>query len=242
MHVCASERCASRRGLFRFLNVPTWNVSTLLWWRFVAFAFQQLYTRFAWAYDAVAWVVSRGRWQAWGRAAIPRLVGQQVLEIACGPGHLLLAMAQAGYQVSAIDLSPQMAARAHGRLRGQGLSPQVVLGRAQALPWPSASFDTVVMTFPAGFIRHAETLREVQRVLRPGGRLVIVDGARLHGGLYATVVNFAFRLTGGGGSLRSLALRFQQAGFRMRRETVRWPDSSVEVLVLEKTSGPLSAP
>lgn len=219
-----------------------WDALTRWWWRFVAYAFHQLYTRFAWAYDAVSWAVSRGRWQAWGRAAIPRLAGRQVLEIGCGPGHLLLAMAQAGYQVSGVDLSPQMTARARGRLHAHGLPPRVVRGRAQALPWPDASFDSVVTTFPAGFIRAPETVREIRRVLRPGGQLIIVDGPRLYGGPYAAAVNAAFRLTGGGGSLPSLAWRFQQAGFRISWETERWPDSAVKVFVLEKTGGPLSAP
>jgi len=135
-----------------------------------------------------------------------------------------------------------MAARAQKRLLIQGLSPRVVRGRAQALPWPAACFDTVVATFPAGFIHESRTIQEIRRVLRPRGRLIIVNGPRLYGGAYAAVVNAAFRLTGGTGSLRPLALRFQQAGFHIICETERWPDSSVEVLVLEKTSGPLSAP
>ena len=212
------------------------------WRRFVALAFQQLYTRFAWAYDGVAWAVSRGRWQAWGRAAIPRLIGRRVLEIGCGPGHLLAAMAAAGYHVSAVEFSRQMVRQAQRRLRRHGIEAGLVRGYAQALPWPSDVFDNVVMTFPAGFVLDPRTVGEIWRVLRPGGRLIIVDGPRLRGGVYALLVNVAFRLTDGGGALCALQTAYRQAGFDVTREMEAWPDSTVEVLIITKTSGPLSAP
>jgi ubiquinone/menaquinone biosynthesis C-methylase UbiE len=208
----------------------------------VAFAFRQLYTRFAWAYDGVSWAVSRGRWQEWGQAALPRLAGRRVLEIGCGPGHLLAAMAAAGYHVSAVELSPQMVRQARNRLRRGGLAAELVRGRAQALPWPAGVFDNVVMTFPAGFVLDPRTVGEVWRVLRPGGRLIIVDSPRLHRGVYALLVNIAFWLTGGRGGLHSLEAVYRRAGFDVVRETETWPDSTVEVLVITKTSGPLSAP
>ena len=78
----------------------------------VRFGFRQLYTHFAWLYDAVAHVVSLGEWQAWGRAVIPFLgpaapqgTPLRLLELAHGPGHLHLTLRQAGYHVVGIDLS-----------------------------------------------------------------------------------------------------------------------------------------
>lgn len=205
---------------------------TRLWWRFVRWGFTQLYSRFAWAYDGVAWIVSRGEWQAWGRAALPRLRGTRVLEIGCGPGHLLVAMAGEGYVVSGIDASPQMMRLARGRLVRQGVRAGLVLGRAQALPWPDAFFDSVVMTFPAGFAVQRATVAEVRRVLGHPGCLVIVDGARLRADLYGRMINLAFRLThGNAGALYSVVDLYEEAGFAMTCEVHTWPNSSVKVLV-----------
>lgn len=202
------------------------------WWGFVKWGFTQLYTRSAWAYDAVAWMVSRGRWQAWGEAARPRIKGTRVLEIGSGPGHLLATLAGEGYDVSAIDLSPQMVAMARRRLVRLGVPAGLVLGRAQALPWPDAFFDSVVMTFPASFAVEPVTLIEIRRVLRAGGRLVIVDGARLREDLYGRLVNLGFRAThGGGGELSSVVKLYEQAGFAMTCEKQHWPDSSVRILL-----------
>lgn len=208
------------------LNLLNW------WWRFVGWGFTQLYTNLAWSYDAVAWVVSRGHWQAWGEAALSRIEGTRVLEIGSGPGHLLATLAAEGYDVSAIDLSPQMVAMARRRLVRLGVPAGLVLGRAQALPWPDALFDSVVMAFPAGFAVEPATLTEIGRVLRAGGRLIIVDGARLREGLYGRLVNLAFCVThGGGGELSSVVDLYEQAAFAMTCETQQWPDSSVRLLL-----------
>ncbi|MGD1994820.1 MAG: hypothetical protein PVI59_16625, partial [Anaerolineae bacterium] len=61
-----------------------------LWWAFVRVFFRLLYNQCAWTYDLVAWVVSLGQWNAWGRTAMPHLSGGRVLELAHGAGHLLV--------------------------------------------------------------------------------------------------------------------------------------------------------
>jgi ubiquinone/menaquinone biosynthesis C-methylase UbiE len=61
--------------------------------RAVKLGFHLLYHQFAFTYDAVAWFVSLGQWQAWGQAALKRVRGPRVLEIGHGPGHLLIALA-----------------------------------------------------------------------------------------------------------------------------------------------------
>ncbi|MGH2537852.1 MAG: class I SAM-dependent methyltransferase, partial [Candidatus Promineifilaceae bacterium] len=83
------------------------------WAGLVRLGFQLLYNDCAWAYDAVAWLVSEGQWRAWGQAAIPLLAGRQILEIGHGPGHLLLELAGGGYSVTGVDVSAAM-----GRIAG----------------------------------------------------------------------------------------------------------------------------
>ncbi len=152
-----------------------WRPRIILW------TFDLLYRN-----TALYWLASTipfaGRWRVWQRLALPRLRGDTVLELGCGPGWLLADMVAAGYQCQAIDASPAMVRGAQHTLRRRGLAAAgtaIALGRAQALPYPDAAFDCVVSTFPAPYIADPATLREVARVLRPGGRLIIVEGAHL---------------------------------------------------------------
>lgn len=134
-----------------------------------------------------------GQWRVWQRLALAHLLGQDVLEVGCGIGDLLVDMAQAGYHCQAIDRSPQMVAATRAKLARKGLADgvEVVEGRVQALPFADASFDSVVSTFPTEYIYDPATLREIARVLRPGGRLIIVIGAGL---LPVGPVNFLLTL------------------------------------------------
>jgi ubiquinone/menaquinone biosynthesis C-methylase UbiE len=171
-----------------------------LWWGFVRLFFRLLYNEFAWTYDLVAWVVSLGQWQAWGRMAIPHLRGERVLELAHGPGHLLVSMAQRGLAPVGLDLSPTMSRLARRRLSKDGsLTVPLVRARAQALPFRDGCFDSTVATFPAEFIMARDTLREVARVLAPGGRWVIVGGTLLSGrDPLSRFIWWLYRITGQG--------------------------------------------
>src|SRR5512139_2655394 len=90
--------------------------------RLVRFGFHLLYYELAFTYDAVAWLVSLGQWQAWGRTVLKRVRGPRVLEIGHGPGHLLIALARSGHlQPVGIDLSPQMIRLARRNIRQAGV-------------------------------------------------------------------------------------------------------------------------
>ncbi len=156
-------------------------------------AFHLLYTHLAPTYDAVAWAVSFGQWCDWGKAALPYLSGPRVLELGHGPGHMLAALATHGYETVGLDLSPQM-----GRLaQRRSPAPDVVRARAQAAPFAAGSFDGVLATFPTAYITAPETVAAVSRLLRPGGRLVIVPEARLGGPRPARAfVEWLYTLTG----------------------------------------------
>ena len=169
-----------------------------LWWRLVRFGFSLLYHQLAWTYDAVAWLVSFGKWRAWGRTALPHLIGERVLELGHGPGHLLATLVSQGFKPMGLDLSPHMSRLARKRLRRLGLAGlPLVRAPAQELPFAANAFDSVVATFPTPFIVQPDTLAEIARVLRPAGRLVIVAGARLTGrDPLSRFVEWLYRLTG----------------------------------------------
>ncbi len=169
---------------------------TSLWRSFIRTFFRLLYHEMAWTYDLVAWLVSFGQWKAWGRAAIPHLRGRRVLELAHGPGHLLVAMNGAGFSPVGLDLSPQMGRLAHRRLRGTGIPmPVLVRARAQALPFRAGSFDSVVSTFPTEFIFDPATLQEMARVMGQGGRAVVVAGVTFNASLPARLLKWLYAVS-----------------------------------------------
>lgn len=148
--------------------------------RVILFLFGLLYKN-----RALYWLASTipfaGQWRRWQRLVLPRLTGRDVLEVGCGIGTLLADMAAAGYACTAIDRSPQMVKATRSRLRRRGMLARtpVINASVQALPFADGSFDSVVSTFPTEYIYDPATLREIGRVLRPGGRLIIVLNASL---------------------------------------------------------------
>jgi SAM-dependent methyltransferase len=71
------------------------------------------------------------------------------------------------------------AARQTLRRRKVGQPALVIQGAAQHLPFSDMSFDTVISTFPSEYIYDPDTISEVERVLRHGGRLIVIEGANL---------------------------------------------------------------
>ena len=141
--------------------------------RLYLWATHRLYDEFAWAYDLAAWIVSAGRWDRWRRMSLDYVEQQPVLEIGFGTGELLIEMARRGWQVAGLDLSPAMHRVTARKMRKRGVAAPRFQGRAQALPFPDESFGSIVATFPAEYIVDVASLHEFQRVLRPGGRLII---------------------------------------------------------------------
>lgn len=102
--------------------------------------------------------------------------GTRVLECGCGPGHLVAALQARGFDVVAIDTSPAMLALTRERARGAagGSPPSLQLASLEQLPHRDASFELVVSTGVIEYLPDDTTaLREMARVLRPGGHLML---------------------------------------------------------------------
>ena len=108
----------------------------------------------------------------------PRLCGRaegRVLEVAVGTGQNL-GHYPPGVQLTGVDLSPGMLARARERAAGLGLRAELVEGDAQELAFADGAFDTVLCALALCSIPdQRRALGEMRRVLRPGGLLLLVD-------------------------------------------------------------------
>ena len=137
------------------------------------------YSGLAWAYDPAAWLLTGGLYQRWTFAAESFLAEGPVLEVGCGAGHLLARLAAKGSEVTGVDISPNMVSLAERRLRRAGLAGRVICADARRLPLPDASFGTIINAFPTPYVKEPATWAEYVRVLRPGGRWVVVEGPQL---------------------------------------------------------------
>ena len=107
----------------------------------------------------------------------------EVLEVAIGTGRNL-TFYPAGVRLTGIDLSPAMLERARERAGELAMEVDLREGDAQDLPFPGGSFDTVVCTLSLCNVPDdRRAVAEMKRVLRPGGRLLLLDHIRAASGL-----------------------------------------------------------
>ncbi|MCZ7553878.1 MAG: methyltransferase domain-containing protein [Anaerolineales bacterium] len=209
------------------------------------FFFQLLYHQFAWAYDLVAYTVSLGQWSEWISAAYSRLDVQPVLEVGFGTGQLQFDLTQKGFAVYGIDESRQMARLTRQKLVRGGLEPRILRGVAQNLPFPANSFGCVVSTFPAEYIFDLETIREIQRVLLPGGKAVICPVAwitgktipqRLAAGLFRVTHESPPMQELLAGPLQAYSERLADLGFKVSYEVVESNSSKMLLITAQKSA------
>jgi ubiquinone/menaquinone biosynthesis C-methylase UbiE len=209
-----------------------------LYIRLLRWAFARFYREFAWTYDVVAWIVSRGLWRHWIVAVVPQLRGNRVLELGSGTGYLQLALFKHGISTIGLDASPQMLRLARRKVAQAGGSAVLLRGHAQHLPFPNSSFSDIVATFPAEYIVERATIDEAWRVLESGGQFILIDaGQWTKQDAYTAAVDVAYRATH---QVRYNDPRPQllvDAGFHVTEQWVAVQNSQVQMLIASKLVG-----
>ena len=209
--------------------------------------FRLLYHELAITYDLVSWVVSIGQWREWQRQTIPFIIGDQILEVAHGTGNLQIDLISKGYRPTAFDLSSQMGRIASHKLKRYPhpsppplATPPFVRGMVQHLPFVGAHFTSIISTFPTEFIVDPNAVKEFNRVLTQGGRLIFVPSATIvpkH--LLDRFARWLFDVTGqavGDTVLweKTIRERYESANFQITIENVTLPRSVVWVVIATK--------
>jgi demethylmenaquinone methyltransferase/2-methoxy-6-polyprenyl-1,4-benzoquinol methylase len=134
-------------------------------------------------YDRMGAVLSFGQDPRWRRAlvrAVDPQGGERVLDVATGTGMVAVALARrSACEVVALDQSEAMLAAARARVaRDPQLAAQISLvqGEAERLPFDDADFDALTFTYLLRYVDdRAATMRELARVVKPGGRIGMVE-------------------------------------------------------------------
>jgi demethylmenaquinone methyltransferase/2-methoxy-6-polyprenyl-1,4-benzoquinol methylase len=134
-------------------------------------------------YDQVATALSFGQDPRWRRAlvsAVAPAAGDRVLDVATGTGMVAAELlARGGCSVVGLDQSAEMLAAARARFAAQpslDARVELVLGQAEELPFADASFDALTFTYLLRYVEDPRaTLRELARVVRPGGRVASLE-------------------------------------------------------------------
>jgi len=139
-------------------------------------------------YDRYARLLSFGqdpRWRLFLVSRIPRSA-TRVVDVATGTAAVAIELAQAVPQrtVVGVDQSPEMLAAGRVRVAQAGLAERIDLreGRAESLPFADAEFDALTVTYLLRYVDDpVATMRELARVVRPGGVLAMLEFAVPHG-------------------------------------------------------------
>lgn len=139
-------------------------------------------------YDMIVWLLTLGRERSFRERLIALASlqpGEAVLDVGCGTGTLaILASRLVGPSgtVHGVDPSPEMIARATKKAASSGAEIAFRTGYVQELPYRDGQFDAVLSTLMMHHLPRADRkdcVREIRRVLKPGGRTLVVDfGAR----------------------------------------------------------------
>lgn len=146
---------------------------------------ERLFNSIARTYDSLNHWLSLGVDKSWRRRSLRWIVDpsapQQILDIACGTGDYSIAIARRAHPdtvVTGVDLTEAMLQVMRSKVEKAGLAGRIVAeqGNAEAMRFADNRFDRTTIAFGIRNFEHREqALREILRVLKPGGRLVILE-------------------------------------------------------------------
>jgi demethylmenaquinone methyltransferase/2-methoxy-6-polyprenyl-1,4-benzoquinol methylase len=194
-----------------------------------------MFDRTAERYDLLNGLMTAGQDRRWRRAVVVALdahPGERVLDLAAGTGASSVPFVEAGAQVVACDFSLGML-RVGVRRQAATERLEFVAGDALRLPFADASFDAVTISF--GLRNVADTdlaLRELRRVTKPGGRLLVCEVSRPTNGLLGRGHKFHLRY---GLSLLGRVSSNPDSYRYLAESTLAWPDQRELSGLLQKS-------
>jgi len=191
-------------------------------------------------YDVMNDLMSMGLHRAWKAYTVavanPR-PGDRVLDLAGGTGDLARAFARkvgASGTVVHTDINEAMLGRGRDRLVDEGLVLPTVICDAEVLPFPAGSFDLVSVAFGLRNMTHKErALAEMNRVLRPGGRLLVLEFSKVSAPLAKAYDWYSFKVLPRIGQL----VAGDADSYRYLAESIRMHPGQAELKAMMKSAG-----
>jgi phosphatidylethanolamine/phosphatidyl-N-methylethanolamine N-methyltransferase len=151
-------------------------------------AARKRYNRMASIYDFMQRLAER-RFAPWRKALWSKVEGGNILEVGVGTGKNF-PYYPAGAEITAVDFSERMLARAHDKAKKQGIKVHLLQMDAQKLAFADDAFDTLVATCVFCSVPDPILgLKEVQRVVKPGGKVLLLEHVLSSNGILAFLMN-----------------------------------------------------